>query len=96
MTDSTVSGLATGIYSYYFEDYESQVDAHGELDTPFGTFEVLRVRVVLTRTVGMLVTELRTFAFVSECFGTVANIHSHENEHDQEFTQADEVWRLAP
>jgi hypothetical protein len=93
-TDSTVSGLALGVYTIYSEDYDNQVDAYGRLETPYGSFEVLRVRVVLTRTVGIAVTRIRTFSFAAECFGTVANIHSNENESEEEFTEAAEVWRL--
>jgi hypothetical protein len=95
-SESTVSGLASGIYSIYREKYENQVDAHGRLKTPFGEFPVLRVRVLLTRSVGVLVTKIRTFAFVAECFGTVARIDSDENESQEEFTQAAEIWRLSP
>lgn len=95
-TDATVSGLASGIASFYYEDYENHVDAEGELITPFGTFDVLRVRVVLTRTVGALVTVIRSYAFVSECFGTVATVTSRDNESRGEFTRAAEVRRLTP
>ena len=95
-TAATVSGVAMGAVVYYFEDYESQVDAWGSLKTPYGTFDVLRVRVEMTRTVGMLVTRLRSFLFVAECFGTVAVIHSLDGESEVEFSEAAEVRRLAP
>lgn len=95
-TSSTVSGVALGVASYYTETYTSTVDASGELVTPFGTFEVLRVRTVLDRLVGALPTRVRSFAFVSECFGTVATISSRDNETEVEFTRAAEVSRLAP
>jgi hypothetical protein len=95
-TDSSVSGVATGVPSAYSEKYESVVDAHGSLKTPFGTFDVLRVRVLLTRTVGLLVTVVRTFAFVTECYGTIATITSQDNEPDVEFTHAAEIRRIAP
>lgn len=95
-TEATISGTASGAWSYYFEDYASQVDAAGELVAPYGTLQVLRVRSVMTRTVGMLVTKVRTFMFVAECFGTVAVITSTDNESEVEFTRAAEVRRLAP
>ncbi|MBI5479648.1 MAG: hypothetical protein HY906_12365, partial [Deltaproteobacteria bacterium] len=95
-TTSIVSGLASGLWSAYGEKYESQVDAEGELRTPFGDFHVLRVRTVLTRTVAMIPTVSRTFAFVTDCFGTVATVRSRDNETAVEFTQAAEVWRLSP
>jgi hypothetical protein len=95
-TTSTVSGVASGVPGAYTERYDSQVDASGELITPFATFPVLRVRVVLTRTVGLVVTTVRTFAFVTECFGTVASVRSRDNETSSEFTRAAEARRLAP
>ena len=60
------------------------------------TFEVLRVRTELERTVGLLTTTVRTFAFVSECFGTVATVTSEDDEDQVEFSRAAEVRRLAP
>jgi hypothetical protein len=95
-TDATVSGIASGVFATWTEEYESEVDAHGELSTPFGTFPVLRVKVVLTRTVGFVVTVIRTFAFVTECFGTVATVTSRDNESRDEFAEIAELRRLAP
>jgi hypothetical protein len=76
------------------EEYQAQVDASGTLKTPFGTFDVLRVRTDLTRTVGFSTTTQITYSFVSECFGTVATIRSKDDEDDAEFTQAATVRRL--
>lgn len=95
-TTSNVTGTASGVFSAYSESYDSKVDAHGELVTPFGTFDVLRVKTVLTRTLGVSVTVTRTFAFVTECFGTVASVTSQPNELSDEFTNAAEVRRIAP
>jgi len=95
-SESDVSGVASGVPVAYTEKYESQVDAHGDLKTPFATFPVLRVRTVLTRTVGFAVTTVRTFAFVTECYGTVATVTSDDNEGDVEFTHALEIRRIAP
>ena len=94
-TDTVVSGLAQGIAAYYSEEYDSQVDAVGELATPYGSFPVLRVRVALRRVVGAVPVTVRSFMFVSECFGTVATISSEDYETDVEFTQAAEVRRLS-
>lgn len=94
--ETTVTGLAQGVFSTYSEKYESNVDAKGTLKTPLGTFEVLRVRVLLTRTIGWVPTRIRTFAFVSECFGTVATVTSRDNESDVDFTRAAELRRIAP
>ncbi len=95
-SDTTVSGYAQGVYSTYTEKYAAQVDAAGELVTPLGTFDVLRVRIDLTRTVGFYVTTVRTYAFITECYGNVASIASKDNEKDVEFTHAVEVRRIAP
>lgn len=95
-TNAGVSGLASGVGSVYGERYESKVDAHGELVAPYGKLAVLRVATVLTRTVGVVVTVIRSYAFVSECFGTVATITSQPNESAAEFTTAAEVRRLSP
>jgi len=93
---SNVSGTATGFASYYTETWDSKVDARGDLVTPFGTFDVLRVRTTLTRQVGVATTITRSFAFVTECYGTVATITSRANETQEEFTTAAELRRLAP
>lgn len=95
-TESDVDG--TYLYNPWTmatEEYQSQVDARGTLETPYGELPVLRVRTVLTRTVGFQVTTIRTFSFVSECFGTVATITSTDNEDQAEFTEASSVRRLA-
>ncbi|MCC6619733.1 MAG: hypothetical protein IT385_00670 [Deltaproteobacteria bacterium] len=95
-SDATVTGLTLGVPSLATEAYASEVDAAGRLVTPFGTFDVLRVRTTLTRTVGLVVTTLRQMAFVSPCFGTVALVVSGSGEGAAEFTEAAEVRRLAP
>ncbi len=91
-----VSGLAQGTPVFYTEDYSSEVWAEGSLEIPFGSFEVQSVRVELTRTIGLLETSIRTYAFVSECFGTVATVTSQDDEPEIFFTEAAEARRLAP
>ncbi len=93
---SNVSGTAQGVASFYSESYVNKVDATGQLTTPYGKFDVQRVQVVLTRTVGGFPTVTRTFVFIAECFGPVANVVSQSNEMTVEFTSAAEVRRLAP
>ncbi len=56
----------------------------------------MRVGVVLTRTIGIVPTVVRTFAFVSECVGTVGSVRSNDNEDSPEFTQVSEVRRIDP
>ncbi|MGZ3422555.1 MAG: hypothetical protein ACXVEF_30405 [Polyangiales bacterium] len=95
-TTSNVTGTAMGVAVFYTETYDDKVDAKGEMVTPFGSFDVLRVKVVLTRTVGAAITVTRTYAFVTECFGTVASVTSNANELSDEFTTAAELRRIAP
>jgi len=95
-TDTDVSGIASGAVVVYDETYASEVDRAGELVTPFGTFEVLRVRTELTRTVGFAVTRVVSFAFVSECFGTVATVRGEDGDTGSELSMAAELRRLVP
>jgi hypothetical protein len=95
-TDTTVSGLAQGFAAYYTEAYDSRVDALGTMATPYGDFPVSRVAVDLSRQVGAGFVTSRTFAFVAECYSTVATIVSQDYEAGAEFTDAAEVRRLAP
>lgn len=95
-TQATVAGVLNGVGSTYFETYQSKVDAAGSLKVPYGTFPVLRVNVLLTRVLGALTTTRRTFAFATECFGTVARVISKDNELTTEFSTAAEVSRLSP
>ena len=95
-TTTTVTGLTNGVGSAYQDTYDQKVDALGEAKTPFGTFRVLRLRTIFTRTVGLVSTVVRTYAFITDCFGPVATITSKPNETQAEFTTAAEVRRLAP
>lgn len=94
---TTVSGQALGVVSAYTEDYTFVADASGVVVTPFGEVDVIRVRSELDRRqVALPLDSRRSFAFVSECLGTVATITSTSFETDAEFTMAAEVRRLAP
>jgi hypothetical protein len=95
-TDASVSGVASGVFSLFSERYDGIADESGELVTPFGTFRVLRTRVDLTRTVGLLVTTTRQFNFVSECAGIAASIVSQADEEGIEFSSAAEIRRVIP
>lgn len=97
-TNAQITGWLKGVYYAvpYLEDYESTVDAHGTMKTPFGTFDVLRVKTKLTRTAFGVITVTRSYLFVTECFGTVASVTSTSNETEDEFTSAAEIRRLAP
>ena len=95
-TDAEVSGLASGIFSFFTESYAGSADASGSLLTPFGVFRTLRTRIDLTQTIGLLVTTTRQFNFVSECAGIVASIVSESNEENVEFMSAAELRRVIP
>ncbi len=96
-TESLISGTAQGVASAYRETYTTEVDRRGEMITPYGVFDVLRVRTTMERTSGGFpLADSRTFAFVSPCFGTVATIVSEDGESQVDFDQASEVRRLAP
>ena len=94
---STVSGYAQGVIVAYTEEYDSSVDQVGTMTTPYGPFPVLRVATDLTRTSGFttLLTK-RTFAWVAECFGTVAKVSGQDNATGTEFSDDAEVERLSP
>jgi hypothetical protein len=96
MTTSTVTGIAEGVPVAYAESYSSTVDAYGSMKTPFATFPVQRVDTYLTRNVDGLVTTIRTFAFVTTCFGVVAKMVSQDDETETEFTSVAELSRLTP
>lgn len=94
---STVTGLAQGITAYYTEAYASTVDQAGAMVTPYGEFPSLRVATDLTRSYfGSTLLTKRTFAWMAECFGAVANASSQDNEGAAEFTDPAEVRRLVP
>lgn len=97
-TDTSVSGRFSGaVLGFQDESYVSAVDRVGDATTPYATFPVLRVRTVMDRTINFIPTlTLRTFSWVTECFGTVATAQSRDNETATEFTQVKEVRRLAP
>lgn len=93
-TDARVTGLAEGLAVNYGETYENEVDAEGEVVTPYAPFDALRVRVTLTRDLTFSRTTVRQFLFVAECFGTVATVVSEEDETEMEFDRAAEIRRL--
>jgi hypothetical protein len=94
---STVSGFAQGVIVAYTEKYESRVDQVGTMKTPYGEFPVLRIATDLTRTSGIttLLTK-RTFSWVAECFGPVANASGQDFATGSELTDLAEIRRLAP
>jgi hypothetical protein len=96
-SSSTVSGYAQGVIVAYTEAYDSRADQVGTMTTPYGMFPVLRVATNLTRTSGFttLLTK-RTFAWVAECFGTIATVSGQDFDTSSELSDDAEVRRLAP
>jgi len=74
-----------------------KVDGIGRLVTPYGTFpSVMRVSTTATQSLmGVPMSIVRSKAFVTDCFDTVATVRSQANETNDEFASAAEVWRLA-
>jgi len=93
-TKASVSGLGVGVPVFYDESYVSTVDGAGAIVTPFGELPVLRINVLMERTIGLMTTKVRTYLFVAECFGAVASMVSHDNDSAQDFEQAAELRRL--
>jgi hypothetical protein len=94
---STVENIETGVpVAVYTEEYDSTVDQVGTMKTPYGTFPVLRVATNLLRN---SVADSRTFAWVAECFGSVAQVTSQgfpNSVPSGEFSNPAEVWRITP
>ncbi len=95
---STVTGTAEGIAAEYTEEYDSSVDQVGTMKTPYSTvpFPVLRVATNLIRDD---IPYNRTFAWVAECFGSVAQAQSQAYPSQVptgEFDNPAEVWRITP
>ncbi len=96
-SSSTVSGTLNGGFVNYTETYESVVDSVGTMKTPYGEFPVMRVATDMEQL--QVVTPFggkRSFAWVAECFGSVANVTSQDFESSSEFNDPAEVRRLAP
>lgn len=94
---SNVSGQINGGFVNYDETYESNVDQQGTMKTPYGTFPVMRVATDLTQLqLGVAYNSNRSFSWLAECFGSVANVTSKANESSSEFSDPAEVKRLIP
>jgi hypothetical protein len=96
LEETTVSGVAVGVVSFYTETYDASVDAHGTVVAPFAEFPTLRVQIALERTVGLVTTLQRTQSWVAECFGPVAGAASQLGETSPDFDDVHELRRLAP
>lgn len=97
-SSSNVVGYYSGAYVNYTEKYTSNVDQTGTMTTPYGDFPVLRVGTVLQQQqvgVGTYNT-VRSYAWMAECFGTVAKVASQNNESNAEFSDDAEVTRIIP
>lgn len=101
-TDTSVTGRYNGAVIGFAlpvqsELYEMNVDRRGDAVTPYATFDVLRVRTKMTRSLAFVPSIIiRSYSWNTECFGTVASVSSTNNETSTEFTSATEVRRLSP
>ncbi len=95
-TTSTISGLTNGVPSLVTETWTGEVDARGEVSTPFADFDALRVNLRLDRLVGAVPYFEVQHLFVTECFGTIASLRSEGYVAGPEFSTAAELRRLAP
>ncbi|MEP6865170.1 MAG: hypothetical protein ABJE66_31420 [Deltaproteobacteria bacterium] len=98
-SSSTVSGYVSGSVVNYTEKYVSNVDLTGTMATPYGDFPVLRVGTVLTQAVlgtSNVYRTVRSYAWIAECFGSVATATSSDNETNAEFSNDAEVRRIIP
>lgn len=93
--DSDVTGRYNGTpVGVISEQYDVEVDAEGEVITPYGRFPTLRVYTNLDRQWGWFPDSVRTMSFAVECFGTVATIRSDGNADQKNFQEAAELRRL--
>jgi hypothetical protein len=96
-SSSTVSGTFNGGVHAHTETYDSTADVSGTMTTPYGDFPVIRVATNLDQSsVGFPLSSSRSFAWVAECFGSVANATSQSFETAQEFDDPAEVRRILP
>ncbi len=92
---------------YYTETYDTTVDKTGTVKTPFATFQALRVATLLTQDVNFItyhtITITRTYAWVTECYGTIAKATSTSASSSVttptapavDFTQSAELMRIS-
>ncbi|MFT3697260.1 MAG: hypothetical protein QM831_29220 [Kofleriaceae bacterium] len=96
-SSSSVVGYYSGSYVNYTEVYTSNVDQSGTMKTPYGEFPVLRIGTVLQqKQLGSTYNTVRNYAWMAECFGTVAKVSSQNNESNAEFSDDAEVRRIIP
>ncbi len=95
VSESDVTGLASGVFFTAHEKYTFSADARGTAKVPLGPFDTLRLRFDYKQTYGFLVTTRITYLHLAECYGAVARIRSRDNETSADFTQATEYRRLA-
>jgi hypothetical protein len=95
VSESDVSGTASGIFFAAHEKYSFSADARGTTKVPLGSFDTLRLRFDYRQTYGFLVTTRITYLHLAECYGAVARVRSRDNESSADFTQATEYRRLA-
>lgn len=93
-TETSATGLVENIAFNATETYTVTVDAAGQVVVPAGTYPVLRVRTELDRSGGPLSDQRVSYAWVAECWGRVAYVGSLPGVTEQDFSEAEQVWRL--
>jgi hypothetical protein len=108
-TTSNAGGTYNGntiAAAYYTETYDTVVDKVGTVKTPFADFPALRISTLLTQDVNFItfhtITITRTYAWVTECYGTIAKASSKSASSSAgaptapivDFTDASELIRL--
>ncbi|MGE0785954.1 MAG: hypothetical protein AB7S26_09720 [Sandaracinaceae bacterium] len=95
-TTATVTGVNTGVFGTYTERWLVAVDAVGQVGTPAGVRDVLRLSSRITRTVGFTPVEVRRLSYVEPCVGTVVQVFGVDGDSTIEPTMPSELWRIAP
>ena len=95
-SESNVTGLASGVYTYATESYSGSAALTGTLATPAGEYPVVRAVVGLYRWSAGAFSYGVQQLYVAECVGTVAIVRSHPNDAGPELASAAEIRRRAP
>jgi hypothetical protein len=76
--------------------YTTRIDATGQVWTPAGRFQALRMRTDIDQSIPLTLFRRtrKTYTFVSECWGVVARVASVDNDTTEEFRRASEYRRL--
>jgi hypothetical protein len=90
--------LNFGVPIFTNDTYNITAAAHGEVETPQGTFRAVQVVAQVSQAVPFtfLGNDRIVHTFVSECFGIIARVVSEADETEVNFARASRIERLAP